>query len=289
MATVNDVKNAVAAQPKATGLQALIEKSVKELGRALPDHLKPERLVRIALTCVRLNPELGRCTPESFLGSLFTSAQLGMEPIAGRAYILPFYNSRKKADGTWHKVMEAQFVMGYKGLVDLFYNHEKSVELAWGIVHENDEFDYERGTNSFLKHRPAKKDRGPVTDFWVMATLQGGGKPFEVMSVDDCMEHGKAHSKTYDKKTNEFYKSSPWATAAESMCLKTVLIQLAKLLPLSVEIQRAIQADETSRDYREGIDDALDLPVTTDWAPVEDAIIPNGKQEDFGPAMGAQA
>jgi recombinational DNA repair protein RecT len=49
------------------------------------------------------------------------------------------------------------------------------------------------------------------------------------------------------------------------MCKKTVLIQLSKLLPLSVEIQRAIQVDETSRSYRSGINDALDLPDTTDW------------------------
>jgi recombinational DNA repair protein RecT len=49
------------------------------------------------------------------------------------------------------------------------------------------------------------------------------------------------------------------------MCLKTVLIQLAKLLPLSVELQRALGADETSREYRSGIEDALDLPDTTAW------------------------
>jgi recombinational DNA repair protein RecT len=49
------------------------------------------------------------------------------------------------------------------------------------------------------------------------------------------------------------------------MCLKTVLIQLAKLLPLSIEIQQAIQADETSRDYRSGIDSAMDLKETTTW------------------------
>jgi len=268
MATTETVKNALA-NTQTRDLKSLIESSVKELGRALPDHLKPERLVRIALTCVRLNPELAKCTPESFLGALFTSAQLGVEPIAGRAYILPFWNNRKQPDGSWKKILEAQFMMGYRGVADLFYRHEKAVQLDWGVVHKNDDFQYEYGTEARLKHIPAQRDRGPVTHYYVVGTLNGGGKPFMVMSYADCLEHGKKHSKTYDKKTGSFFNSSPWVTAEDSMCLKTVLIQLAKLLPLSVDLQRAIAADETSREYRRGIDDALDPPDNTVWNQVE--------------------
>ncbi len=155
--------------------------------------------------------------------------------------------------------------MGYKGLADLFYRHEKAVQLAWGIVHANDEFDYEYGTNAMLRHRPAKENRGAAIGYYVIAELQGNAKPFQYMTFDDCMEHGKKHSKTYDKEKNMFYSSSPWVTSPDSMCLKTVLIQLSKLLPLSVELQRAIAVDETSREYRAGIGDALDLPDTTNW------------------------
>ena len=270
MSNPSEVAKAVASAPKTTSIQNLINNSIKELGRALPSHLNADRLARIALTCVRLNPDLLKCTPESFMGALFTSAQLGVEPVAGRAYILPFKNSRKKPDGSWHSVQEAQFIVGYKGLADLFYRHEKAVQLEWGVVHDGDEFKYEYGTNSFLKHVPALKDRGAVKAYYVVATLQGGGKPFMVMSDEDCMEHGKKHSKTYDSRAGKFYDSSPWVKTPESMCLKTVLVQLAKILPLSVQMQRALAADETSREFRAGIDDALDLPDTTNWnAPVE--------------------
>lgn len=277
MANAAAVMKEVVAAPKVGTIQSMIEKAAKELGRALPDHLRPERLVRIALTCVRLNPDLGKCTPESFMGALFTSAQLGVEPIAGRAYILPFLNNRKKPDGSWHKVLEAQFMMGYKGLADLFYRHEKAVQLDWGVVRVGDDFKYEKGTNAYLKHVLAMINRGNPLAYYVVATLQNGGKPFEVMSHDDCMAHGKKHSKTYDKNKGEFYDSSPWAKSPDSMCLKTVLIQLAKLLPLSVELQRAIAADETSREFRAGIDDALDLPDTTNWA--QDAEVVKGSDD----------
>lgn len=263
MSTTEAVKKDIA-KVETTGLRGLIEKSAKELARCLPNHMKPERLVRIALTCIRQNPQLADCTPESFLGALFVSAQLGLEPVAGLAYILPFNNSRK-VSGEWRSVKEAQFVVGYKGLASLFYNHEKSLQLDWGTVHAKDEFSYEHGTSAFLRHKPASGDRGVVQGFYVIAGMQGGGKVFRYMSVEECMAHGKKHSKTYDKKTETFNSKSPWHTNPEAMCLKTVLIQLAKLLPLSIEIQQAIQADETSRDYRSGIDSAMDLKETTTW------------------------
>lgn len=262
MAKAEEVSKALAAAPKPKDLRSMIQESAKELGKALPAHLGPERLVRIALTCIRTNPELARCTPESFLGSLFTLAQLGLEPVAGRAYLLPFHNKRKVL-GEWKTFHEVQAVVGYKGLADLFYRHDKAVELAWGVVHEKDDFAYEYGTDAFLKHRPALV-RGKVVAYWVMATLKGGGKPFAVMSHDDCIEHGKRHSKTYNEKTGEFHASSPWFKEPQAMCLKTVLIQLAKLLPLSIELQQAISADETTREFRAGIE-PLDITPTDTW------------------------
>ena len=252
------------AKPKVQPLQDLIQQSVKELGRALPAHLGPDRMVRIALTCIRLNPALASCSPESFLGALFTLAQLGLEPIAGRAYLLPF-NNRRKVGSEWKSVLEVQALVGYKGLVDLFYRHEKAVMLTWGVVHENDDFDYSKGTEHYLKHKPSQKKRGEIIGYWVAAKLQNGGNPFEYMTKDDCMAHGAKHSKTYDKQNSKFYESSPWFKDPEAMCLKTVLIQLAKLLPLSMELQQAIANDETSRDWRRGVSDALDIPPTTDW------------------------
>ena len=237
-------------------LQDLIEKSAKEFKRALPEGMRPERLVRIALTCIRQNPALANCTPESFVGALLVSAQLGLEPMAGRAYILPFFNNKTGKQ-------EAQFLVGYKGLADLFYRHNKAINLSWGIVHKNDEFSFEYGSHSDLRHRfQLGAERGEVVAYYVMAELQGGAKPFMVMSREDCLAHGRKHSKTFDQKTKTFYASSPWFKEEDAMCLKTVLIQLAKLLPLSVDLARAISADETSREYREGVfDNALDIPA----------------------------
>ena len=280
MGTTETVAKAVAKTEPARDLRKLIESSAKELARALPAHMRPERLVRIGLTCIRTTPELMRCTPESFLGALFTAAQIGVEPVAKRAYILPF-NNKRQINGEWKTVKEAQYILGYPGIVELFYRHKKAVQLAWGVVREGDYFDFEDGTSAFLRHKPAKSARGKVIGYYVVATLANGGKMFQYMTREECIEHGKKHSKTYDKKAEKFYDSSPWVTSEDSMCLKTVLIQTSKLMPLSVELQSAIQQDETSRDYRRGIDNVLDIPPTTNWeeTPAEEI---NAKDPETG-------
>lgn len=272
MSTPDKTQNALQTSNKPRSLQDLIRESSQEIGKALPSHMNPERVVRIALTCIRQTPDLAKCTPESFLGALFTAAQLGIEPIAGRAYLLPFFNNRQKPDGSWHKVQEVEFVLGYKGVADLFYRHEKAVNLEWGVVKENDLFEYERGTNSFLRHREAEGDRGAIKGFWVMANLLHGGKPFHYMTAAEALEHGKKHSKTWNKKKQEWYDGSPWVDDFESMSLKTVLVQLCKILPLSVELQHAISQDETSRAFRKGIDNVLDLPDQVNWDKVADEV-----------------
>ncbi len=247
---------------KSKPIEVLIQNSLKELGKAVPSHLSPERMVRIALTTIRLNPKLAECTPASFLGALFQSAQLGLEPnVEGQAYIIPYENS-KKVGKDWITTKEAQFQIGYKGYVELFYRHESASSLDMQTVRENDVFEYEYGTNPRLKHCPILKERGEVIAYYAVAHLKNGGNLFQVMSKEECMKHGQAHSKCFTS------SSSPWVKDPDAMCKKTVLIQLMKLLPKSVEIQKALAMDNTTKTR---IDlDMFNVKDETNWdnAPV---------------------
>ena len=265
MAKQDDAKQALQKTPEQGNLVTMIRESAGELSKVLPQHMNPERMARIALTSIRLNPKLVQCTPASFMGSLFVLAQIGLEPIAGRAYLLPFRNNRRDSQGNWRSQLEVQALIGYKGMAELFYRHESALTIDMQTVRKSDAFDYEYGTNAYLKHKPNMGDRGPVIGYYAIAKMKGGGEKFHYMSQQQCLDHGKKHSKVYDKKANGFMKGTPWADDVDAMCMKTVLIQLAKLLPLSVEMQRAVSVDETSRQYREGIKDGMDLPDTTTW------------------------
>lgn len=275
MATQEAVKQTLEAIPEAQSLIKIVNEAAREV------KLDPVHLVRVAATAIRLNPKLAKCTPASFVGALIVLEQVGLEPVAGRAYLLPFLNNRKVGPGPndWHKQYEVQALIGYKGYSDLFYRHESALSAESRTVHKNDMFEYEYGTQSLLRHKPAKGDRGPTTDYYAIAKMKDGAVLFLVMSKEECIEHGKKHSKVYNKKDGKFMPGTPWVDDEDSMCKKTVFLQLTKNLPLSIETQKALSIDETSRDYRPGIDNALDLPVTTNWDEEPIEVIPEPAPE----------
>src|SRR5690606_27857822 len=89
-------------------IQGLMEKYKGEIAKALPRHMTPDRMTRVALTCLRVNPKLAECDPLSFLGAIVQASSLGLEPGAqGHAYLVPFWNSKKG-------VLECQFIPGYR-------------------------------------------------------------------------------------------------------------------------------------------------------------------------------
>ena len=276
MANLAEVKKtALTKKENAVQIEELINSSLKELGKAMPACMNAERLARIAFTSIRLNPKLAECTPQSFLGALFQSAQLGLEPnIEGQAYLIPYSNS-KNVNGVWVKKQEVQFQIGYKGYIELFYRHDMASSIDMQAVYENDFFEYEFGTDGFIKHRPTLKNRGEVIAYYAVAKLKNGGSVFKVMSREECIEHGKTHSKSYTD--GRFDKNSSWAKDLDAMCKKTVLLQLAKLMPKSVELQKALAMDNTTKsvlrpdmfevkDETNWEDDTVVIPPTTDEA-----------------------
>lgn len=204
----------------------------KEIAKALPSVLTPERFSRMAMTAITKTPKLAECSPQSFIGSLLTAAQLGLEPNTplGQAYLIPFYNGRKR-------IYECQFQVGYKGMIDLCNRSGEIKNIEAHIVYENDEFEFEYGLDSKLKHKPCMSDKGAPVWVYALYRLNNGGYGFEVMSVDDCMAHGEKYSKTFN--------NSPWQTNPEEMMKKTVLKKVLKYAPIRSDFVKGTVADET--------------------------------------------
>lgn len=235
-------------------IQELIESKAGELQKVMTNNMTPKRLIRIILTSIRLNPKLAQCTQLSLLGAIFTSAELGLEPIHGLAHLVPFKNK-----GT----LEVVFIVGYQGLVDMFYRHESALSIDPHTVYENDEFDYAYGTKSFVTHRPASKDRGKPIGYYVVAKMRNGGELFKYMSYEEVLEYGKKHSKScFD---GNFSHTSPWHNEFNAMGKKTVIRQISKTLPLSIATRKVLSADETTKDYKKGVS-VFDTPDKTDWS-----------------------
>jgi recombination protein RecT len=242
----------IATAPATRGktINDLFEQMKPAIAQAIPKHLTPDRLLRIATTSIRTNPKLKVCTPESLLGAVMQCAQLGLEPsILGHAYLIPYKNKG---------VDECQFQIGYKGLIELARRTGQISSIMAQAVHQNDEFEYEYGINEKLRHVPADGERGPVVKYYSYAKFKDGGYSFMVMSRQDIMIHRDKFSKakTY----------GPWVDHFDEMAKKTVLKALMKYMPISVEFQRAVDQDETTKHFESGTDDMSEIVDVTDWA-----------------------
>lgn len=238
----------------------LLKRMHTQIEKALPSVITPERFTRIALTAYSRNEKLQECTAESFLGSMMQAAQLGVEPNTplGQAYLIPYRNKG---------VMEVQFQLGYRGMIDLAYRSGEVQNIQAHEVYENDTFEYELGLEPKLRHIPALKDRGEVILYYAVFKLTNGGVGFEVMSKEDVEAFAKKKSKTYG--------TGPWQSDFDAMAKKTLVKRLLKFAPLKSDFVRAVTADETIKSgISENMADLPDETVTIDaetTAPTENA------------------
>jgi len=225
----------------ANELRGTLDKMMPQMKMALPKHITPERLVRVVMTSVQNNPKLLDCERNSFLSSVMTCAQLGLEPdgVLGQAYLIPF-----KVQGQ----MRCQFIPGYKGLIALARNSGDVTSIQAQAVHENDDFIYRFGLNEALDHTPAAGDRGEITHFYAIAKFKDGGYHWDVMSRSE-IEAIRDASQGYSA-AKRFAKNgvinSPWASHFAEMGKKTMIRRIAKYLPMDVQ-KAAFIADSYDR------------------------------------------
>ena len=206
----------------------LVRNQREQVSVALPKGMDADRFTRLVITQMRQTPQLAQCTPASLLGSLMLSAQLGLEPgPLGHVWLIP----RRKGNQ-----MEVTFQLGYKGIIELARRSGQLSSIEAHEVCEADEFDFAYGTEGYLRHKPdIRGERGAAYAYYAVATFKDGGHAFVVLSRAD-VEKRKARSAAGD--------SGPWKTDYDAMARKTAVRALAPFLPLSAELQRAIDTDD---------------------------------------------
>lgn len=213
-----------------------INAMVPQFAKAMPKHMSPDRLARIALTAVRQNPTLGQCTPASFFGSLMQCAALGLEPnLAGHAYLIPFRNK-----GT----LEVQYITGYKGQLELVRRSGEVVGTpAARIVYSNDIFELVYGMEEdtfkhipwYMRSKEGITEPGEIIGAYVRARYVKGGGDIYFQPIQKIMER-RERSKAKD--------SGPWKTDFEAMVLKTAVRAAFPWLPMSIEDRESFETGD---------------------------------------------
>jgi len=228
------------AKDKPKTLEDYLKQMAPAMAEALPKHMDVDRLTRLTMTTIRTTPELRKADVGSLLGGVMQAAQLGLEPgLLGQCYLLPFKNNKKG-------ITEVQFIIGYKGMIDLARRSGHIESIYAHAVYEKDEFEYELGLNPTLKHIPSMDaDRGEYIGSYAVAHFKDGGYQMEFMPKAEIEKRRKASPGGRSK-------YSPWNNFYEEMANKTVIRHMWKYLPISVEIQQAVAHDEgTARNIKD--------------------------------------
>lgn len=234
-------QNPIQGQPRGGGSFAdLVRSCAPQLQAVMPKGFKAERLAQMAIAAYKTTPKLSECSTASILSCCLQCATLGLEPSAvdglGRAYILPYFNGKTRR-------MEAQFILGKNGMIELARRSGELVSIRTQCVYEGDEFTYfEDETGVHFNYAPdLSADHGKANFklVYLTAHLRDGGFVFLAMSRKE-VEEVERRSKAKD--------FGPWKTDWEAMAEKTVVRRAFNrgMLPRSVEVAQGIAQDEST-------------------------------------------
>ena len=230
-----------------------LEKLKPHLNDALPStvakYMTPERLVKITTAGLSRNPSLLRCTPRSVLVGVMEAAGLGLDATGGslgQAYLVPYRNRK-------NSTMEAQLIIGYRGLITLARRSGEIVSIDAKLIYEDDEFEIEYGLEPILKHKPnlkAERDTSKIVAGYCVAKFKDGGSHLEVMTKPE-IDAIRKRSRASD--------NGPWNTDYEMMARKTVVRRASKYWPLSTEEKMNQAFDIENRAEEHGSVDYSDI------------------------------
>jgi recombination protein RecT len=228
--------------PKTIGSE--LQKYKGQMEAALPRHMTADRMARIALTSLRVNPKLLNCTRESFYGSLMAASQLGLEPgINGQCYLIPYKQT-------------CTLIPGWRGYMELLNRTERAI--AWtDAVYDGDEFDYEKGDKPFIHHKTGKWAgiEAAMTYVYSVGRIKNMEIPIlDVWDINKIWAHRDKNNKCYDKSDHYSFKHP------EMYARKIPLLQVLKYLPSSIELANASALDVTGTEGRQAL--TIDMALT---------------------------
>lgn len=229
----------------------------KMINNTLQDPKRAQRFIASITSAVATNPALQECDPPTILSGALLGESLGLSPSPqlGQYYLVPFQNNKKGCK-------DAQFVLGYKGYVQLalrsgYYKHLNVIAVKAGELVRFDPLTEEVEINL----NPDELARENSASIGYLATFEylNGFRKTIYWSRDKMEAHALRYSKGYAAKKGYTF----WEKDFDAMAFKTMLRQLiSKWGIMSIDLQTAFEQDTVveNEDYVEAAEIALPGP-----------------------------
>lgn len=205
------------------------------------------------------NKELRKADPMTVVGAAMVAAtlQLPVVPTIGLAYIVPYKG-------------QAQFQIGYKGLIELAERSGQFKNIIDEVVYEGQLVKRNKFTGEYIFDEDAKTSNKVIGYMARFDLINGFSK---------TIYWTKAEIEAHALKFSQAFKngwSCPWKSDFDAMARKTVLKALfGKYAPKSIQMQTAIAFDQATVNTPTDLSDGS-LPIDIDAFEVEYVDNPEG-------------
>ncbi|AVI94079.1 Phage RecT family protein [Oenococcus oeni] len=183
--------------------------------------------INSVLNAVGNNKLLSNASASSILSGAMKAATLNLsiDPNLGYAYFVPYGH-------------EAQLQVGYQGLIQLAQRSGQIKILNAAPIYEEQFKSLDPVTGKLILNKKVipDKNKKPIGYVAYLKTVTGF-EHTEFMSYTDIEKFAKRFSKSFNSST------SPWKTDFNAMAKKTLIKQVLKYAPMSIDLQTAVSAD----------------------------------------------
>lgn len=246
------------------------DKMQKFINQTLSDKKKAERYTAAIMSAVTTNPQLSNCEAISIITGSLLGESLGLahSPQLGQYYLVPF---KVKAKNGVPEHYDAQFIMGYKGLLQLairsgYYKHINVLEVKKG------ELKYYNPFTEEIKIEPLQdvdaREKEETIGYYAMFEYLNGFQKILYWSKSQMIAHADKYSPAFSAgatggkypkvsfadyeagkydKSDEWLYSSFWYKNFDGMAKKTMLRQLiSKWGVMSTDMVQAMESDSAT-------------------------------------------
>ena len=217
---------------------------------SVPKSVDADMMMMSIYKAVETTPKLLEASRGALQSAIIDIARTGLYPNTplGHASLIPYGD-------------KVRLQIEYKGLMELARRSGEVLKFDCQSVHDGDEFDLIEGTEFSIRHK--RKLTGIPGEFigaYAVATLKNGEKVGKFMTkyeIDEIRKRSQG-----DKMAKKYNKESIWDTDYEAMAEKTVVKQLCKMLPQSLNLATGLQVDNKAEGMQEIIDVEPEVDTT---------------------------
>lgn len=249
------IQNSLAKKQKKTGLTVFLERdAVKNQINQVVGGKNGTRFISNIVSAVQTTPDLQECTNQSIVSAalLGEALNLSISPQLGQFYLVPFNNNKEQCK-------EAQFQLGYKGLMQLAQRSGQYLDIDAFEIREGEYLGRDKYTGKqkfeFIED-DEERETLPVIGYMAYFELLNGFRKTIYWSKKKMQLHAETYSFAYNQKTAQQLEkgeinekdrrcSSFWYKNFDEMARKTMLRQLFQKYgaPMSIDMQTAVIND----------------------------------------------